>query len=226
MWLEQHESICMTQSLKPTTQPKFGFLVIGDLLPERPILIGEFSPSYDAFRGDIMADLAPANGYEHVLALQIVDLNWAIFQAKNSSEVELAAGVENELRRRLARNLGLGGGDEHYQELQDVLRRLEGGDGSDEHEEIDAALERVDDIIDGLKSKDGGARGRAVEVALELGVDPRLVLSSELLRNHDHRRHAERLAELERRLRQLSAEYREVQRSRPVDVTPELGALR
>ena len=224
--MQQNERTRMTQNLKPTTQPKLGSLVIGDLLPERPALIGEFSPAYDAFRGDIIADLAPANGYEHVLALQIVDLNWAIFQAKSSSEVVLAAGVENELRRRLAINLGLGGGNEHYQELQDVLRRFQGCDGSNEHEEIDAALQRVDDIVDGLKSKDGGARGRAVEAALELGVDPRLVLSSELLRNHDHRRHAERLPDLERRLRQLSAEYREVQRSRPVDVTPEPGALR
>ena len=59
--------------------------------------------------------------------------------------------------------------------------------------------------------------------AIALGVDPRLVLSAQLLNNLGFRRHSDKLPDLEKRARLLSAEYREVQKSRPIDVVPVAG---
>jgi len=82
---------------------------------------------------------------------------------------------------------------------------------------------RVGDIVAGLKSRDPGERESATAKAIALGVDPRLVLSSQLLNNSGYRRHSEKLPDLEKRARLLSAEYREVQKSRPIDVVPLSG---
>ena len=49
----------MAQDLNPTPGSDFGSLAINNLLPERPALIGEFSPAYEAFREATVADLAP-----------------------------------------------------------------------------------------------------------------------------------------------------------------------
>ena len=43
---------------------------------------------------------------------------------------------------------------------------------------------------------------------------------AQLLNNSGYRRHSERLPDLEKRARLLSAEYREIQKSRPIDVVP------
>ena len=40
----------MAHDLNPTPGSDFGSLAIPDLPPERPALIGEFSPAYEAFR--------------------------------------------------------------------------------------------------------------------------------------------------------------------------------
>lgn len=77
----------MTHDLKPTANGDFGSLSINDLLPERPALIGESSPAYEAFREAAIADLAPVTRYEYLQALQLAGLNWAILQAKASAEV-------------------------------------------------------------------------------------------------------------------------------------------
>ena len=45
-------------------------------------------------------------------------------------------------------------------------------------------------------------------------------MSAQLLDNPSYKRHSEKLPDLEKRVRLLSAEYREVQRSRPIDVIP------
>ena len=80
----------MAHDLNPTPGVNLGSLSINDLLPERPALIGEFSPAYEAFREATIADLAPVTRYEYLQALQLADLNWAILQAKASAEVELS----------------------------------------------------------------------------------------------------------------------------------------
>ena len=66
-------------------------------------------------------------------------------------------------------------------------------------------------------------RDAASSEAIALGVDPRLVLSSQLLNNSGYRRHSERLPDLEKRARLLSAEYRDVQKSRPIEVVAVAG---
>ena len=91
----------MPHDLNPTVGGDFGSLAINDLLPERPALIGEFSPAYEAFREATIADLAPVTKYEYLQALQLADLNWAILQAKASAEVELSTGTERTVRSQL-----------------------------------------------------------------------------------------------------------------------------
>ena len=91
----------MEHDLNTSPAGDFGSLAIHDLLPERPALIGEFSPAYEAFWEATIADLAPVTKYEYLQALQLADLNWAILQAKASAEVELSEGTERTVRARL-----------------------------------------------------------------------------------------------------------------------------
>jgi hypothetical protein len=53
----------MAHELNVTPEGDFGSLNIHDLLPERPTLIGEFSPAYEAFREATINDLAPMTKY-------------------------------------------------------------------------------------------------------------------------------------------------------------------
>ena len=65
----------MTRDLNSTFAGESEALPIDDLLPERPAIIGEFSPAYEAFKTATLSDLESATSYEYVLALQLVDLN-------------------------------------------------------------------------------------------------------------------------------------------------------
>ena len=88
----------MTRDLNSIFSGDLAGLPIDALLPERPAIIGEFSPAYEAFREATIADLAPVTKYEYLQALQLVDLNWSILQAKASAEVELSAGTARSVR--------------------------------------------------------------------------------------------------------------------------------
>ena len=213
----------MAHDLNPNSGGDFGSLAINDLLPERPELIGEFSLAYEAFRGATIADLAPVTRYEYLQALQLADLNWAILQAKASAEVELSAGTERTVRAQLNAKLE-GDGEREYRRQLYAFEEA-GGDEDDFEDPVDwdAIDEKFEGIMAGLKSKDPAAREAATAEAIALGVDPRLVLSAQLLNNSGYRRHSEKLPDLEKRARLLSAEYREVQKSRPIDVVPVSG---
>ena len=210
----------MANDLNSTPNGDFGSLAIHNLLPERPALIGEFSPAYEAFREATIAELAPVTKYEYLQALQLADLNWAILQAKASAEVELSAGPERKVRAQL--NAKLEGEGEREYDRQ--LRAFEeaGGDEDDFEDSVDwdAIEEKIENTVVGLKSRDPAEREAATADAIALGVDPRLVLSAQLLNNSGYRRRSEKLPDLEKRARLLSAEYREVQKARPIDVVP------
>lgn len=207
----------MAHDLNSTHKSDFGSLAIHDLLPERPALIGEFSPAYEAFLKVAIADLAPVTRYEYLQALQLVDLNWAILQAKASADAELSAGTELEVRAQLIAKLKRKGKrDYDYQ-----LRAFE--DDFEDQVDWSTMEEKIENTVAGLKSRDPVEREAATADAIAMGVDPRLVLSAQLLNNSDYRRHSEKLPDLEKRARLLSAEYREVQKSRPIDVVPSSG---
>jgi len=213
----------MTHGITPTAADELGSLGINGLLPERPALVGEFSPAYDAYSAAVLRDLAPASCYEYVQALQLADLNWAIMQAKASADVELSSDTEEAVRSELGERL-LGEGQREYNRLLDEFAENGGGEADFEDPvDWDALEARPERILAGLKSVDPVARERATAEAITLGVDPRLVLSAQLLSNTNYRRHSERLPDLEKRARLLSAEYREIQKSRPIDVVPVSG---
>jgi hypothetical protein len=213
-------SSSMTRDLNPALGGDFGSLAIHDLLPERPALIGEFSPAYEAFREATIADLAPVTRYEYLQALQLADLNWAILQAKASAEVELSTATERTIRAQL--NSKLEGDAEREYRRHLVAFEEAGGDEDDFEDPVDwdAIEEKIEDTVAGLKSMNPSEREAATAEAIALGVDPRLVLSAQLLNNSGFRRHSEKLPDLEKRARLLSAEYREIQKSRPIDVVP------
>ena len=213
----------MANDLNVTPEGDFGSLNVHDLLPERPALIGEFSLAYEAFREATIADLAPATKYEYLQALQLTDLNWAILQAKASAEVELSTATERTIRAQL--NSKLEGDAEREYRRQLLVFEEAGGEEDDFEDPVDwdAIDEKFEGIMAGLKSRDPAAREAATAEAIALGVDPRLVLSAQLLNNSGFRRHSEKLPDLEKRARLLSAEYREVQKSRPIDVVAVAG---
>jgi hypothetical protein len=100
---------------------------------------------------------------------------------------------------------------------------VEGGGDEDDFEDPvdwDAIELRVDRITEGLKSSDYSERAQCAAEIISVGIDPRLILSAQLLDNPSYKRHSEKLPDLEKRVRLLSAEYREVQRARPIDVIP------
>ena len=213
----------MVHDLNPTPGGDFGSLAVNDLLPARPALIGEFSPAYEAFREATIADLAPVTKYEYLQALQLADLNWAILQAKASADVELSTSTERTVRAQL--NAKLEGDGEHEYRRQLYAFQEAGGDEDDFEDptDWDAIEEKIDTTMAGLKSKDPAGREAATAEAIALGVDPRLILSSQLLNNSGYRRHSEKWPKLEKRARLLSAEYRQVQKSRPIDIVPLSG---
>ena len=213
----------MAQDLNPTPGADFRSLAINNLLPERPALIGEFSPAYEAFREATIVDLAPATKYEYLQALQLADLDWAILQAKASADVELSTSTERTVRAQL--NAKLEGDGEREYRRQLLAFEEAGGDEDDFEDPVDwdANEYKIENLVVGLKSRDPSERETATAEAIALGVDPRLVLSGQLLYNPAYRRHSEKLPDLEKRARLLSAEFREIQRARPIDVVPVSG---
>jgi hypothetical protein len=210
----------MTHDLNSNFHGAPAALPIDALLPERPAIIGEFSPAYEAFKTATLSDLEPATSYEYVLALQLGDLNWAILQRKASADIELSVGTEKEIRFKIRDVLNREGEREYAR----LLREFEdaGGDEDDFEDPIDwdAISDRVDRIVAELKSMDPTSCGKATAEAITLGVDPRLILSQQYFDNFNYKRHSDTLPNLEKRARQLSAEYREVQKARPINVVP------
>ena len=91
----------MTHYLGTSSVSDLSSLPIDAILPERPAIIGEFSPAYEAFKTATLSDLGPTTGFEYVLTLQLVDLNWTILQRKASADIELSVGTENKVRSEL-----------------------------------------------------------------------------------------------------------------------------
>ena len=137
--------------------------------------------------------------------------------------MELSTSTERTVRAQL--NSKLEGDGEREYRRQLIAFEEAGGEEDDFEDPVDwdAIDEKFEGIMAGLKSKAPAAREAATAEAIALGVDPRLVLSAQLLNNSGFRRHSEKLPDLEKRARLLSAEYREVQKSRPIDVIPDLG---
>ena len=210
----------MTHDLNSTFSGDLAGLPIDALLPERPAIIGEFSPAYEAFKTATLSDLEPATSYEFVLALQLVDLNWAILQRKASADIELSVGTEEKIWSEMRDKLNWKGRREYRRLLEEFEDA--GGDEDDFEDPIDwdAIVNRVDNLVIDLKSADPIIRGKATAEAISIGVDPRLILSQQYFDNFNYRRHLDTLPNLEKRARQLSAEYREVQKARPIDVVP------
>ena len=210
----------MAYNINTLAAGDLGGLPVDALLPERPAIIGEFSPAYEAFKTATLTDLEPTNNYELVLALQLVDLNWAILQRKASADIELSVGTEKEIRSELRDKLNWGGRREYRRLLEKF--ESQGGDEDDFEDPIDwdAISNRIDNLVNDLQSIDPLIRGNATAEAITIGVDPRLILSKQYFENFNYRRHSDTLPNLEKRARQLSAEYREVQKARPIDVVP------
>ena len=210
----------MAHNINNPVAGDLGGLPVNALLPERPAIIGGFSPAYAAFKTATLSDLDPTNNYELVLALQLVDLNWAILQRKAAADIELSVGTENKIRAELKSKLNREGEREYTRLLREF--EDEGGDDDDFEDPIDwdAIVNRVDKLVIDLKSADPLTSGKATVEAISIGVDPRLILSQQYFDNFNYRRHSDTLPNLEKRARQLSAEYREVQKARPIDVVP------
>jgi hypothetical protein len=210
----------MSHYLGTSSVSDLSSLPIDAILPERPAIIGEFSPAYEAFKTATLSDLGPNTGYEYVLALQLVDLNWAILQRKASADIELSVGTENKIRSELKSRLNWEGEKEYKRLFREFVDA--GGDEDDFRDPIDwqVIVDRVDAIVAELESTEPITRNKATAEAISIGVDPRLVLSQQYFENFNFRRHTDRLPNMEKRARQLSAEYREVQKARPIDVVP------
>ena len=111
----------MSHSKNPTILTELDSISINDLLPERPAIIGEFSPAYEAFRVATLSDLAPVTQYEFLQAQQLVDLNWSILQLKASSDVELSTSMERNMGRLIDNKLEGNAESESRRQLNQYL---------------------------------------------------------------------------------------------------------
>ena len=107
----------MSEYLNPRHSFGLSETLINDLLPERSTTVGEFSPAFDAYKNVTLADLGPVSNYEFILALQLVDLNWAILQRKVSADIELSLGAERVVRSELLKKLNFKGDSEYDRQL-------------------------------------------------------------------------------------------------------------
>ena len=214
----------MSHSKNPTILTELESISVNDLLPERPAIIGEFSPAYEAFRVATLSDLAPVTQYEFLQAQQLVDLNWSILQLKSSSDVELSTSMERNMGRLIDNKLEGNAESESRRQLNQYLAAGGDEDEFEDNVDWDGMDAQRDGIVEGLKSTDPDRRGQAFVEANALGVDPRLVLSAQLLKNVNYRRHIDKLPDLEKRARLLSAEYREIQKARPIEVVSVSGS--
>ena len=165
-----------------------------------------------------VADLAPMTQYEYIQALQLVDLNWSIMQLKASARIELSSATETKLQELLTEKFRQVAEDAFNIEYDHFI---EAGCDEDEFEGCIDTQQIEGDVaalLAGLTSPDHGPREAATAQAISLGVDPRLVLSGQILNSRKYLRHGEALPDLEKRVRLLSAEYRELQRARPIEV--------
>ena len=208
----------MKHDIHSSGQDNLAPLSINELLPERPAIVGEFSPAYEAFKQMTVADLSSMSQYEYIQALQLVDLNWSIMQLKASARAELSSATETKLRELLKQKFRRVAEDAFDQEYDQFIEA--GGDEDDFEGRIDPQQIEGDvtALVAELTSGDHAAREAATARAISLGVDPRLVLSGQILNSREYRRHGEALPDLEKRVRLLSAEYRELQRARPIEV--------
>ena len=151
---------------------------INELLPERPFIMGEFSPAYEAFKQVTIAGLAPATHYEYIQALQLVDLNWAILQRKASADLELSNGMKHAIKSQLLDMLRLEERKKHWHLYEAFVD--EGGNKDDfedptDHKQMQRELER---LMKGIFLKDSLLREQVFAKVISRGVDPRLVLSA------------------------------------------------
>ena len=139
-------------------------------------------------------------------------------QLKASAHAELSHSTEEELHNLLGDKLRRDA-DRAFDLKYEAFIEA-GGDEDDFEGSIDRReIERdASDIVEGLKSKEPAKREAATARAISLGVDPRLVLSGQMLDNGRYQRHRDALPDLEKRVRLMSAEYRELQRARPIEV--------
>ncbi|MDA9226602.1 hypothetical protein N9P29_01800 [bacterium] len=214
----------LSHSKNPTILTELESISINDLLPKRPAIIGEFSPAYEAFRVAILSDLAPVTQYEFLQAQQLVNLNWSILQLKTSSDVELSKSIERNMGRLIDNKLEGNAESESRRQLSQYLEAVGNEDEFEDNVDWDGMDAQRDGIVEGLKSSDPALRGETFVEANALGVDPRLVLSAQLLKNLNYRSHIEKLSDLEKCARLLSAEYREIQKARPIEVGPVSGS--
>lgn len=122
----------MSHLKNPTILTELDSISINDLLPERPAIIGEFSPAYEAFRVATLSDLAPVTQYEFLQAQQLVDLNWSILQLKASSDVELSTSMERNMGRLIDNKLE---GNAESESRRQLNQYLEAGGDEDEFED-------------------------------------------------------------------------------------------
>lgn len=157
--------------------------------------------------------------YKFIIYFQLFELKWVIILSKASADVELSSGTENSIRYELYQLLKKRADNEYIYLPQPFIDNGVDEDAFEdpiEWEEIDT---RVDLILQVLKPESYSRRVAAADVAVEMGIIPQLVVSCQLLDNERYIAHVEKLPDLEKHFRQLSTEYRELQKLRPVDIS-------
>lgn len=199
---------------------RFDLTSFADILPARDPITGEDPGSFEDFHHGMMRSLAPVTPYESVIAENLIAIEWELLQHRRMHDACL--------RQRIRRMIGDSVKKQRQQAYEAALdedweRHVEAGGDDDNWErpfEFDkaAATAAGADLAARAMSRDRDRQTDAYEEIAALGLDP-VSLMGEAFRAYDglHRKHDQKVQELERRRREVKRDYDALQKARPIE---------
>ena len=89
----------MPDTLTTSDPADFGLTRFSDLLPAREHIIGEDPGSFDRFRESMTRALAPMTPYEHVIAENLIAIEWELIQHRRMRDAGLRRIMSDAIRK-------------------------------------------------------------------------------------------------------------------------------
>ena len=188
---------------------QYGLTSFADLLGTREPIIGENTIPFVEFHQALLADFKPRTAYEAVVAESLVDIEWQLYQQRRMRDTfardKIRNAVVKAVVKREERNF-----DRRYYQARDEW--CEAGNKSDEFEfeayDGKAANELGHDLARRLVDFNPAVRSGAEAELIALGLDVvALMAETHQQENLSMSRYTDRIDDLERRRRQVKADF-------------------
>ncbi len=210
----------MANHLAKLNAEKFGFTTFAKLIGEREPVTGETNLPFDIFHDQLVAAFEPMTPYEAVIAENLIDIEWELYQHRRMRHETLRRVTQGAIRDAvfMCEKVAL-------KELNEADFQVwaSSGEAAEEFEVSDfdeeAAKQLGNDLARRIVDADVNVRNEANEELEELGLSA-LEIMSNAYRSQDQGiiHHDDKIQELERRRRQVKADFDALQNARPLDV--------